>query len=217
MHHFVTKMCQCVHISVTKWCIVGCLCNALWDWWDGFINCHKMGRSSPSPPDEGFQLLGHPLNITMVFPGWRHQMETFSALLALCAGNSPVPVNSPHKGQWRGALMFTLICARINDWVNNREAGDLRRLLDHYDVSVMIYTIKIRQSSLIFVMGIPLRHLYIEIIPKTLSVLRTDRKHKYGSKVCHKILACQGLNFTENRQIMWWTTILLQHLLPMYN
>ena len=37
---------------------------------------------------------------------WRHQMETFSALLALCAGNSPVPVNSPHKGQWRGALMF---------------------------------------------------------------------------------------------------------------
>ena len=64
-------------------------------------------------------------------------METFSALLALCAGNSPVPVNSPHKGQWRGALMFTLICARINDWVNNREAGGLRRLLDHYDVSVM--------------------------------------------------------------------------------
>ena len=31
---------------------------------------------------------------------WRHQMEIFSALLALCAGNSPV--NSPHKGQWRG-------------------------------------------------------------------------------------------------------------------
>ena len=37
------------------------------------------------------------------------------------------PVNSPHKGQWRRALMFTLICARINGWVNNREAGDLRR------------------------------------------------------------------------------------------
>ena len=30
------------------------------------------------------------------------------------------PVNSPHKGQWRGALMFTLICGRINGWVNNR-------------------------------------------------------------------------------------------------
>ena len=68
---------------------------------------------------------------------WRHQMETFSALLAICAGNSPVPVTSPHKGQWRGALMFTLICARINGWVNNRETGDLRRFRAHYDVIAM--------------------------------------------------------------------------------
>ena len=70
-------------------------------------------------------------------PWWRHQMETFSALLALCAGNSPVPVNSPHKGQWRGALIVSLIDAWINDWVNNREAGDLRRQRGHYDVIVM--------------------------------------------------------------------------------
>ena len=48
------------------------------------------------------------------------------------------PVNSPHKGQWRGALVFTLICARINGWVNNREAGDLRRHRAHYDVIIMI-------------------------------------------------------------------------------
>ena len=68
---------------------------------------------------------------------WRHQMETFSAQLALCAGNSPVPVNSPHKGQWRGTLMFSLICVWINGWVNNREAGDLRRHSGHYDVNVM--------------------------------------------------------------------------------
>ena len=47
------------------------------------------------------------------------------------------PVNSPHKGQWRGVLMFSLICVWINGWVNNREAGDLRRYLAHYDVSVM--------------------------------------------------------------------------------
>ena len=33
--------------------------------------------------------------------------------------------------------MFSLICARINDWVNNGEAGDLRRIRDHYDVIVM--------------------------------------------------------------------------------
>ena len=54
----------------------------------------------------------------------------------LCAGNSPVPVNSPHKGQWRGALLF-FICVWINGWVNNREAGDLRRHRGHCDVSVM--------------------------------------------------------------------------------
>ena len=47
-------------------------------------------------------------------------------------------VNSPHKGQWRGALMFSLICVWING-VNNREVGDLRRYLAHYDVIVMKY------------------------------------------------------------------------------
>ena len=47
------------------------------------------------------------------------------------------PVNSTHKGQWRGALMFTLICARINGWVNTRETGDLRRNRPHCDVIVM--------------------------------------------------------------------------------
>ena len=47
------------------------------------------------------------------------------------------PVNSPHKDQWREALMFCLICARITGWVNNGEAGDLRCHRSHYDVIVM--------------------------------------------------------------------------------
>ena len=42
------------------------------------------------------------------------------------------PVNSPHKGQWRGDLMFPLICVLINGWENNREAGDLRRCRAHW-------------------------------------------------------------------------------------
>ena len=46
-------------------------------------------------------------------------------------------VNSPHKGQWCRALMFSLICAWINDWVNNRKAGDLRRHRAHYNVIIM--------------------------------------------------------------------------------
>ena len=49
------------------------------------------------------------------------------------------PVNSPHKGQWHGALMFSLICAWINGWVNNHEAGDLRRHHTHYDITVMFH------------------------------------------------------------------------------
>ena len=47
------------------------------------------------------------------------------------------PVNSPHKAQWCGALMFSLICAWINGWVNNRGAGDLGRHRAHYDVTVI--------------------------------------------------------------------------------
>ena len=53
------------------------------------------------------------------------------------------PVNSPHKGQWRGALMFSLICVWINGWVNNREAVDLRRYRAHYDVNVMMIIIPV--------------------------------------------------------------------------
>ena len=64
-------------------------------------------------------------------------METFSPLLALCEGNSPVTGESPHKGQWRGALMFSLVCAWTNDGVNKRDVGDFRRHRAHYDVTVM--------------------------------------------------------------------------------
>ena len=48
-----------------------------------------------------------------------------------------LPVNSPHKGQWCGALMFSLICVWMSGWVNNGEAGDMRCHRAHYDVTVM--------------------------------------------------------------------------------
>ena len=47
------------------------------------------------------------------------------------------PVSSPHKGQRRGALIFPLICARTNDWINTRDAGGLRRHHAYYNVTVM--------------------------------------------------------------------------------
>ena len=76
--------------------------------------------------------------VAIINTWWRHPMETFSALLAIVRGIHRSPVNSPHRGQWRGALMFSLICAWMNGWVNNREAGDLRRQHAQYDVTVII-------------------------------------------------------------------------------
>ena len=64
-------------------------------------------------------------------------MEAFPRYWPFVRGIHRSPVNSPHKGQWRRAMMFSLICAWINDWVNNRETGDLRRHRVHYDVIVM--------------------------------------------------------------------------------
>ena len=71
------------------------------------------------------------------WPWWRLQMEYFPRNWPFVRRIHWSPVNSPHKGQWRGALMFSLICIRINGWVNNHEAGDLRRYRAHYDVTVM--------------------------------------------------------------------------------
>ena len=64
---------------------------------------------------------------------WKH----FPRCWPFVRGIHRSPVNSPHKCQWRGALMFSLICVWINGWVNNREASDLRRYRAHCDITVM--------------------------------------------------------------------------------
>ena len=70
-------------------------------------------------------------------PLWRHKMETFSALLAICAGNSPAPGEFPvQRPVTRSFDVF--LDLRLNNWINNREAGDLRRHRSHYDVIVMV-------------------------------------------------------------------------------
>ena len=66
---------------------------------------------------------------------WKH----FPCYWPLVRGIHRSPVNSPHKGQWRGALMFSLVWAGMIAWVNNREAGDLRGHRAHYDVILMSY------------------------------------------------------------------------------
>ena len=105
-------------------------------------------------------VIGHWAKLILTW--WRHQMETFSALLAFCAGNSPVTWSSlwwrhqlgtfPRYWPWGesnghrwipqtkasdAGLWCFLWSASINGWVNNDEAGDLRRHRAHYDVIVM--------------------------------------------------------------------------------
>ena len=73
---------------------------------------------------------------------WRHDdvitWKLFPRYWPFVRGIHRSPVNSPHKGHWRGALMFSLLCAWINGWVYNVEAGKLRRHCAHYDVIVMV-------------------------------------------------------------------------------
>ena len=64
-------------------------------------------------------------------------METFSALLAICAGNSPVPGEFPLQRPVTRSFDVFFDLRLKNGWVNNRDAGDLRRYRAHYDVIVM--------------------------------------------------------------------------------
>ena len=64
---------------------------------------------------------------------WKH----FPRYWPFVRGIHRSSVYSPHKSQWRRALMFSSICAWMNAWVNNSEADDLRRHCAHYGIAVM--------------------------------------------------------------------------------
>ena len=65
---------------------------------------------------------------------WKH----FPRYWPFVRGIHRSPLNSSHKGQWRGTLMFSLICTWTDDSVNDRDAVDLRRHRARYDVTVMV-------------------------------------------------------------------------------
>ena len=78
---------------------------------------------------------------------WRHQMETFFRVTGHLRGELTGHRWIPNtKTSDTGLLTFSLICVRINGWVNNGEAGDLRRHRAHYDVIVMNKHIWYRES-----------------------------------------------------------------------
>ena len=80
---------------------------------------------------------------------WRHQMETFSALLALCAGNSPVPSQRPVTRSFD--VLFDL---RMNKRSNKQSWGCHRA---HYDVTLM----NPGKESRLFDKGIPAIGKYV--------------------------------------------------------
>ena len=106
------------------------------------------------------------------------------------------PVNSPHKGQWRGALMFSLSGACTNGWVNNRDAGDLRHHRDHYDVTVMANrfmgfqrsTHYVCTQSVLVLVGNILSTFRTALNAKWLKYAPRDDKQWYCSKCVHKAL-----------------------------
>ena len=73
-------------------------------------------------------------------------------------------LNSPHRNQWRGTLMFPLICTRISGWVNNREAGDLRRHRAHYDVNAMVMVRGLSNSYFLFYSSSDFKNLCVIIL-----------------------------------------------------
>ena len=115
---------------------------------NGFLNGQvKRRKDEPSPSEGWFSSTwflawwSHQGRFDIIWdcrdPRWRHQLETYSALLALW------PVNSPYKGQWRGTLKFSSIYAWTNGWINTRDAGDLRCHRAHYDVTGSVYVQKV--------------------------------------------------------------------------
>ena len=106
--------------------------------------CHTDGQSSTKPM------------ITQVSDDvikWKHFLHYWPFVW----GIHQSLVNSPHKGQWCRALMFSLTCVWINDWVNNREAHYLRGHCTHYDITAMETDLN---ALMLFLMLMVWKYLY---------------------------------------------------------
>ena len=133
---FVYRMCACIGVCV---CVRACVCY----WTHHLTRMHHIYNGKCH-----YAFMCHmSLNTYAIFillkvnatpdKTYGDVIKHFPRYSTFVRGIHRSPVNSPHKGQWRGALMFSLICAWIHDWVNNREAGDLRR--HQYDSGVMVH------------------------------------------------------------------------------
>ena len=145
--------------------------------------------------------------------GWCHKMEAFSALLALCVGNSPVTGEFPSQRPVTRSFHVSLICAWTNSWVNNREAGDLRRHRAHYDVTVMT---KLRNcySSLVYapflredanIVKLHGRDFILAYPPKVRQHRTKTASRRLHKTVCMQASTCMGhMDGHGVRLVLWW-------------
>ena len=137
-------------------------------------------------------------NHNLVTTWWRHQWKHCQPYWPFVRWITRSPVNSPHKGQWRGALMFLWTAPWINGWVNNREAGDLRCYRAHFDVIVMKYLI------VKAVPGVHLLNSLSHICVSKLTIIGSDnglwtgrRKAVIWTSAAILLIRPQGTHFNE--------------------
>ena len=110
-----------------KWYICSCLFQShLW------MMSNSNGREKASFPIAYWLLW-------LLMSCWHQQMATFSALLALCVGNSSVTGEFPsERPVTRSFYVFFDLHLKKRLSKKNREAGDLRRRRAHCDFIVMV-------------------------------------------------------------------------------
>ena len=133
---------------------------------------------------------------------WRHQMEKFPHYWPFVWGINWSLANSPHKDQWYGALMLSLICAWINGWINNREAGDSRRHHAHYDFNVTVMMGMMWQFNYCFSSHCD-RCVNLQLEPLLLWFIKGFENKQFVTSPCH-IQKWKNHILQEHNKITCW-------------
>ena len=116
-------------------------------------------------------------------PWWRHQMETFSALLTICAGNSPVPGEFPTQRPVTRSfdVFFDL---RLNKRLSKQSRGWWfealsRPLLRHCNVILVVNIPSPMVQTRMFMSEKWYRVILQFIYMQYISVIHTETVHRY--------------------------------------